>query len=151
MTLNKVQLIGNLGQDPETKSMNNGREYCHLSLATSERWKDKASGEQREQTEWHRVVIFNEGLVRIAKQYLRQGSKVYLEGKIQTRKWQAQDGGDRYATEIVLTGFDATLKLLDRRPDSGGGSRNDAAAQGDRASQHPSDRAPMDLDDDIPF
>ena len=131
-SLNKVMLIGNLGQDPEVKSFQNGGKVCNLRIATSEQWKDKNSGERQERTEWHSVAIFSEGLVSVAERYLRKGSKVYVEGQLQTRKWQDQQGNDRYSTEIVLRGFNGTLTMLDGAP--GGGSNF-----GD------------DLDDDIPF
>lgn len=122
-SLNKVMIIGNLGRDPEVRSFQNGGKVCNLNIATSENWKDKNTGERREKTEWHRVAIFQEGLVRVAEQYLRKGSKVYIEGKLQTRKWQDQSGADRYSTEVVLQGFGGTLVMLDgpSRQDSGGG------------------------------
>ncbi len=119
-SVNKVIIIGNLGRDPEVRSFQNGGKVCNLTVATSENWKDKNTGERKERTEWHRVAIFNEGLVRIAEQYLRKGSKVYLEGQLQTRKWQDQSGADRYSTEVVLQGFNGTLTMLDGR--DGGGS-----------------------------
>jgi len=121
-SVNKVILVGNLGTDPEAKSFSNGGEVVNFSLATSESWNDKQSGEKREKTEWHKVAIFNENLGRIAKQYLKKGSKVYLEGKLQTRKWQGQDGQDRYTTEIVLQRFQGELTLLGGREGGGGGS-----------------------------
>src|SRR6056297_4012329 len=111
-SVNKVILVGNLGRDPEVRTFQNGGKVCNLRVATSENWKDRNTGERRERTEWHSVAIFNEGLVRVAEQYLRKGSKVYLEGKLQTRKWQDQSGQDRYSTEVVLQGFDATLVML---------------------------------------
>jgi len=120
-SVNKVILIGNLGADPEVRSFQNGGKVCNLRIATSETWKDKNTGERREKTEWHTVAIFQEGLVRIAEQYLKKGSKVYIEGKLQTRKWQDQSGADRYSTEVVLTGFDGTLTMLDGRSDNAGG------------------------------
>ncbi|WP_425046538.1 single-stranded DNA-binding protein [Primorskyibacter sp. S87] len=120
-SVNKVILIGNLGRDPEVRSFQNGGKVCNLRIATSETWKDRNTGERRERTEWHSVAIFSEGLVRVAEQYLRKGSKVYLEGKLQTRKWQDQSGQDRYSTEVVLQGFDATLVMLDGRDGGGGG------------------------------
>ncbi len=112
-SVNKVILIGNLGRDPEVRSFANGGKVCNLRIATSETWRDKQSGERREKTEWHSVAIFQEGLVRIAEQYLKKGSKVYIEGKLQTRKYQDQSGADRYSTEVVLQGFDGTLTMLD--------------------------------------
>jgi len=119
-SVNKVILVGNLGADPEIRNMQNGNPVCNLSVATSEAWKDKSSGERRERTEWHRVVIFNEGLCRVAEQYLKKGAKVYIEGQIQTRKWQDQSGNDRYSTDIVLQGFDAKMEMLDSRQGGGG-------------------------------
>ncbi len=120
-SVNKVIIIGNLGRDPEVRSFQNGGKVCNLRIATSETWKDKQSGERKERTEWHSVAIFQEGLVRIAEQYLKKGSKVYVEGKLQTRKWQDQSGQDRYSTEIVLQGFDGVLTMLDGREGGGGG------------------------------
>ncbi|NRB17000.1 MAG: single-stranded DNA-binding protein [Rhodobacteraceae bacterium] len=125
-SVNKVILIGNLGRDPEVRSFQNGGKVCNLRIATSENWKDRSTGERREKTEWHSVAIFNEGLVRIAEQYLRKGSKVYIEGALQTRKWQDQSGQDRYSTEVVLQGFGSTLTMLDGRGeggDQGGGDQ----------------------------
>lgn len=120
-SLNKVMLIGNLGRDPEVRSFQNGGKVCNLRIATSETWKDRNTGERREKTEWHSVAIFNEGLVRVAEQFLRKGSKVYIEGQLQTRKWQDQSGQDRYSTEVVLQGFGSTLTMLDGRGEGGGG------------------------------
>lgn len=120
-SVNKVIIVGNLGRDPEVRSFQNGGKVCNLNIATSERWRDKNSGENRERTEWHRVAIFNEGLVRIAEQYLRKGSKVYLEGQLETRKWQDNNGQDRYSTEVVLRGYGGTLTMLDGRGEGGGG------------------------------
>ena len=119
-SVNKVILIGNLGRDPEVRSFQNGGKVCNLRIATSENWKDRNTGERREKTEWHSVAIFNEGLVRVAEQYLRKGSKVYIEGQLQTRKWQDQSGQDRYSTEVVLQGFGSTLTMLDGRGEGGG-------------------------------
>jgi len=119
-SVNKVILIGNLGADPEIRTFQNGGKVCNLRIATSETWKDRNTGERREKTEWHSVAIFQEGLVRIAEQFLRKGSKVYIEGKLQTRKWQDQSGADRYSTEVVLQGFDGTLTMLDGRGEGGG-------------------------------
>ena len=126
-SVNKVILIGNLGRDPEVRSFQNGGKVCNLRIATSENWKDRSTGERREKTEWHSVAIFSEGLVRVAEQYLRKGSKVYIEGALQTRKWQDQSGQDRYSTEVVLQGFGSTLTMLDGRGeggDQGGGGGN---------------------------
>ena len=119
-SLNKVQLIGNLGRDPEVRNTQSGDQIVHLSLATNETWRDRQSGERRERTEWHRVVIFNQNLGDVAKQYLRKGSKVYVEGQLQTRKWTAQDGQERYTTEIALRPYRGELTMLDSRGDTGG-------------------------------
>ncbi|MGV6805538.1 MAG: single-stranded DNA-binding protein [Ruegeria sp.] len=121
-SVNKVILVGNLGRDPEVRSFQNGGKVCNLRIATSESWKDRNTGERRERTEWHSVAIFNEGLVRVAEQYLRKGSKIYVEGQLQTRKWQDQSGQDRYSTEVVLQGFGSTLVMLDGRNEGGGGN-----------------------------
>ncbi|MCG7623316.1 single-stranded DNA-binding protein [Epibacterium sp. Ofav1-8] len=120
-SLNKVMLIGNLGRDPEVRSFQNGGKVCNLRIATSETWKDRNTGERREKTEWHSVAIFSEGLVRVCEQYLRKGSKVFVEGQLQTRKWQDQNGQDRYSTEVVLQGIGGTLTMLDGRGEGGGG------------------------------
>ncbi len=120
-SVNKVILIGNLGADPEIKRTQDGRPIANLRIATSETWRDKNSGERREKTEWHRVVIFNEGLCKVAENYLKKGAKVYIEGQLQTRKWQDQSGQDRYSTEVVLQGFNGNLTMLDGRGESGGG------------------------------
>ncbi|MGZ5805185.1 MAG: single-stranded DNA-binding protein [Xanthobacteraceae bacterium] len=163
-SVNKVILVGNLGKDPEIRRTQDGRPIANLSVATSESWKDKSTGERKEKTEWHRVVIFNEGLCKIAEQYLKKGAKVYLEGQLQTRKWQDKDGNDKYSTEVVLQGFNSALTMLDGRSggssgggdvgsdegsdfgSSGGGSRTRqpamAAAGGGRRG---------DMDDEIPF
>ena len=123
-SLNKVMIIGNLGADPEVRSFQNGGKVCNLRIATSENWKDKNTGERQERTEWHTVAIFSEGLVNVCERFLRKGSKVFIEGQLQTRKWQDQSGNDRYSTEIVLRGFNGTLTMLDGRNEggSGGGS-----------------------------
>ena len=120
-SVNKVILIGNLGRDPEVRSFQNGGKVCNLRIATSENWKDRNTGERRERTEWHSVAIFSEPLVRVAEQYLRKGSKVYIEGKLETRKWQDQSGQDRYSTEIVLRPYQSELTMLDGRGEGGGG------------------------------
>ncbi|RLJ59313.1 single-strand binding protein [Litoreibacter meonggei] len=120
-SVNKVILIGNLGRDPEVRTFQNGGKVCNLRIATSETWKDKNTGERREKTEWHSVAIFQEGLVRIAEQYLKKGSKVYIEGALQTRKWQDQSGADKYSTEVVLQGYGGTLTMLDGPSGGGGG------------------------------
>ena len=124
-SVNKVILIGNLGKDPEIRRTQDGRPIANLRVATTETWRDKASGERREKTEWHSVVIFNEGLCRVAEQYLKKGAKVYIEGQLQTRKWQGQDGQDRYSTEVVLQGFNSTLTMLDSRGGGGGQGMQD--------------------------
>lgn len=123
-SVNKVILLGNLGADPEIRTFQNGGKVANLRIATSERWRDKNTGENREKTEWHTVAIFSEGLVRVVEQYLKKGSSVYLEGKLQTRKWQDQSGNDRYSTEIVLQGFDSKLVMLGGRDGGGGGGGN---------------------------
>jgi len=120
-SVNKVILVGNLGADPEIRRTQDGRPIANLSVATSESWRDKNSGERREKTEWHRVVIFNEGLCKIAENYLKKGSKIYLEGQLQTRKWTDQSGQDKYSTEVVLQGFNGNLTMLDGRNENGGG------------------------------
>ena len=156
-SVNKVILIGNLGADPEVRRTNDGRPIVNLRVATSENWRDKATGERREKTEWHRVVIFNEGLCRIAEQYLRKGSKVYLEGQLQTRKWQDQSGQDRYSTEVVLQGFNSQLTMLDGRGEgSGAGAGGDFGRSSPMESDRPAGRSggtslAEELDDDIPF
>ncbi|MBO0346288.1 single-stranded DNA-binding protein [Roseibium sp. CAU 1637] len=130
-SVNKVILVGNLGADPEIRRTQDGRPIANLRIATSETWRDRGSGERRERTEWHRVVIFNEGLCKVAESYLRKGSKVYLEGQLQTRKWQDQSGQDRYSTEIVLQGFNSTLTMLDGRGEGGAGGESGGGAGGD--------------------
>ncbi len=129
-SVNKVIIIGNLGRDPEVRTFQNGGKVCNLRIATSETWKDRNTGERKERTEWHSVAIFQEGLVRIAEQYLRKGSKVYVEGKLQTRKWQDQSGQDRYSTEVVLQGFDGVLTMLDGRSGGGDGGGFGGGGQG---------------------
>ncbi len=148
-SVNKVILIGNLGADPDIRNTKDGRPIVNLSIATSESWRDKSSGERREKTEWHRVVIFSEGLCRIAEQYLKKGSKVYVEGNLQTRKWQDENGNDKYLTEVVLQNFGGTLTMLDTRS---GGSDNFQPAMSDGGQDYVS--APASgggMDDDIPF
>ncbi len=172
-SVNKVILIGNLGRDPEVRTFGNGGKVCNLRIATSETWRDKTSGERKEKTEWHSVAIFNEGLVKIAEQYLKKGSKVYLEGQLQTRKWQDQSGADKYSTEVVLQGFNGTLTMLDGR-EGGGGGGGDYGGGGGRSSGGYDDRGDdrggsssggrgndggygggssggSDMDDEIPF
>lgn len=149
-SVNKVILIGNLGRDPEARSFQNGGELVNLNIATSDRWKDRASGEQKERTEWHQIVIMNEGLCKIAKQYLRKGSKIYVEGALRTRKWQDKDGNDRWSTEVVLGAFNSVLQLLDKRESDPG--RNDYSGYADQpGAGGGQSRGPSDLDDDVPF
>ena len=160
-SVNKVILVGNLGKDPEVRRMQDGRPVVNMSVATSESWRDKATGERKEKTEWHRVVIFNEGLAKIAEQYLKKGSKVYLEGGLQTRKWTDQQGVEKYSTEVVLQGFNSALTMLDRA--GGGGGSSDFGGGGgdsqDFGASRPAARQPAmagggkrgDLDDEIPF
>ena len=176
-SVNKVILVGKLGKDPEIRRTQDGRPIANLSVATSETWRDKATGERKEKTEWHRVVIFNEGLCKVAEQYLKKGAKVYIEGQLQTRKWQDQNGVDKYSTEIVLQGFNSTLTMLDGRGEGGGASEGGRGASrggsdfggggggygddyGQPASSGPSrggsgasggGNFSRDLDDDIPF
>ncbi|MXO75049.1 single-stranded DNA-binding protein [Altererythrobacter aerius] len=130
-SLNKVMLIGNLGADPEVRSFQNGGKVCNIRVATSETWKDRQTGERKEKTEWHTVAIFGEGLVGVAEQYLRKGSKVYIEGKLQTRKWQDQSGNDRYSTEVVVQGPGAVMTMLDGPQGSGGAQRGGGGSGGD--------------------
>lgn len=146
-SLNKVCLIGRLGRDPETRTFQNGGKVCILSVATEESWKDKASGERKSKTEWHKVSIYNEALADIADRYLKKGALVYLEGKLETRKYE-KDGQDHYSTEIVLKAFNGTLTMLEGR-DSGEGGEAPAAAPSQRPASSPAQSAPMD--DDIPF
>ena len=153
-SVNKVILVGNLGRDPEIRRTQDGRPIANLRVATSESWKDRNSGERREKTEWHSVVIFNENLCKVAEQYLRKGSKVYIEGALQTRKWQGQDGQDRYSTEVVLQGFNSVLTMLDSR-DSGSLDEQHAPAPSKpkpAAAAKPAGSAFRPMDDDaIPF
>ncbi len=156
-SVNKVILIGNLGKDPEIRSTQDGREIAHFTIATSDTWRDKNTGERRERTEWHRVVVFNDGLVKVIKNYLHKGSKVYIEGALQTRKWEDQSGQERYTTEVVLQGFNGNLTMLDgKRDGAGGGSYGDsgggqnmAYAGGGGSGGAPARAA--ELDDEIPF
>ena len=161
-SVNKVILVGNLGRDPEIRSMQSGEEIAQLSIATSETWRDKASGERKERTEWHRVVIFNENLVKVAKQFLKKGSKVYIEGSLQTRKWTDKDGAEKYTTEVVLQRFRGELTMLDGRGEGGGSGSDDYAGGGSsggfgggsgggRSSSGGSPPRRDDLDDEIPF
>ena len=163
-SVNKVIIVGNLGRDPEIRRTQDGRPIANLRIATSETWRDKNSGERRERTEWHSVVIFNEGLCKVAEQYLKKGSKVYVEGQLQTRKWQGQDGQDRYSTEVVLQGFNGTLHMLDARGGGGAGmSDNGQSGYDDRGYDEPRGGGGSSsssggggsfdktLDDEIPF
>ena len=160
-SVNKVILVGNLGADPEVRRTQDGRPIVNLRVATSETWRDKASGERKEKTEWHRVVIFSEGLAKVAEQYLKKGAKVYLEGALQTRKWQDKDGQDRYSTEVVLQGFNSNLTMLDGRGGAGasGGSDfggGDFGSPGPTAARRPAMAGAGggkrdDMDDEIPF
>ncbi|MBR1120820.1 single-stranded DNA-binding protein [Bradyrhizobium lablabi] len=159
-SVNKVILVGNLGKDPEIRRTQDGRPIANLSIATSETWRDKNTGERKEKTEWHRVVIFNEGLCKVVEQYLKKGSKVYIEGALQTRKWTDQSGVEKYSTEVVLQGFNSTLTMLEGRGGGGGGGFGDDAG-GDFGSSSPAPRRVAaagagggrnaDMDDDIPF
>lgn len=166
-SVNKVILIGNVGNDPEIRTFGNGGKVANLSIATSETWRDKQSGERKEKTEWHRVAVFGEGLVGVIERYVKKGSKLYIEGKLQTRKWQDRDGNDKYTTEIVLQGPGTTLTMLDSR-NSGGGSggggyNQDSGGYGNMdqgggsgggsrsASAMEGPKQDFDLDDDIPF
>jgi single-strand DNA-binding protein len=156
-SVNKVILVGNLGRDPEVRSMSSGDPVVNLSLATSERWTDRSSGERREKTEWHRVVIFDERLCDVAQKYLRKGSKIYIEGQLQTRKWTDQQGVEKYSTEVVLRRFNGTLTMLDSRGEGGGGGGDYGGGGGDDhgggggGSAPPAGGGGGDLDDDIPF
>ena len=160
-SVNKVILVGNLGKDPEIRRTQDGRPIANLSIATSETWRDKSTGERKEKTEWHRVVIFSEPLCKIVEQYLKKGAKVYIEGALQTRKWTDQSGVEKYSTEVVLQGFNSTLTMLEGRSGGGGGSFGPDDA-GDFGSSSPASSAPRravaagggrnsDMDDDIPF
>jgi single-strand DNA-binding protein len=166
-SVNKVILVGNLGKDPESRRLNSGDPVVNLRIATSESWKDKASGERKEKTEWHNVVIFNENLARVAEQYLRKGSKVYVEGQLQTRKWTDQSGQEKYTTEVVLQRFRGELTILDGRGGAGGETGDEAGGgRGEFGRSSPMEKRPAmagaggggggsrfsnDLDDDIPF
>ena len=163
-SVNKVILIGNLGRDPEVRSFPNGGKVCNLRIATSENWKDRNTGERRERTEWHSVAIFSEPLVRVAEQYLRKGSKIYIEGQLETRKWQDQSGADRYSTEVVLRPYTSTLTMLDGRGDNAGGGGGYGGGSGGGGYDQGYDNSPAtadpygggtrpsnDMDDEIPF
>ncbi len=146
-SVNKVILVGNLGKDPEVRRMTSGEPVVNLSLATSESWRDKASGERKEKTEWHRVVIFNKNLADVAEKYLKKGSKVYVEGQLQTRKWTDKDGQEKYSTEVVLQNFRGELTMLDGRGGEGGGG----GGGGRGASEAPASFQRDEMDDEIPF
>ena len=151
-SVNKVILIGNLGADPEIKSFQNGGKIANIRIATSEQWKDRMTGERKERTEWHNVVINGDGLVGVVERYLKKGSKVYIEGSLRTRKWQDRDGNDRYTTEVVIAGMGGTLTMLDGAPGGGGGGSgggwNQGGGGGSGGGRPPFDD---DLDDDVPF
>lgn len=160
MSINKVILIGNVGQDPEIRNTSDGREIANFSLATSESWKDKNSGERKDKTEWHRIVVFSQGLVGIVKNYIKKGSKLYIEGQLQTRKWTDNSGVDKYTTEIVLQNFNSTLQILDssnRSSGSAGGDYNNydrdnnSNSGNNNSTKKAADNFAEDLDDDIPF
>ncbi len=154
MSINKVILVGNVGQDPEIRSTQDGREIANFSLATSESWKDKNSGEKREKTEWHRIVIFSQGLVNIVRSYVKKGSKLYIEGSLQTRKWTDAQGVEKFSTEIALQNFNSTLQILDGR-DNKGSSSNDQgggySSGGSKSKSSSSDISVEESDDEIPF
>lgn len=169
-SVNKVILVGNLGRDPEVRTFPSGGKVCNFSIATSENWKDRNTGERRERTEWHNIVLRSEGLVRVAEQYLRKGSKVYIEGQLQTRKWQDQSGQDRYTTEVSVGGFDGKMVMLDGRSGGGGGGQGgygggdnggyggggygggyDSGPQSGGGAPQGGGGGRPDLDDDIPF
>jgi single-strand DNA-binding protein len=159
-SVNKVILVGNLGKDPEIRRTQDGRPIANLSVATSESWRDKATGERKEKTEWHRVVIFSEGLAKVAEQYLKKGAKVYIEGQLQTRKWTDQSGVEKYSTEVVLQGFNANLTMLDGRSGGGGSFADEPSDFGSAGPSSPPPRRAVaaggggrgnDMDDDIPF
>jgi single-strand DNA-binding protein len=159
-SVNKVILVGNLGADPEIRRTQDGRSIANLRIATSETWRDKATGERKEKTEWHRVVVFNEGLCKVIEQYVKKGSKVYIEGALQTRKWTDKDGIEKYSTEVVLQGFNSTLTMLDGRTGGGGAERgsdfsgdSDFGSSGPTASRRPAmaGGGRGDMDDEIPF
>ena len=146
-SLNKVQLIGRLGADPEIKQMVNGKSVARLSIATSQSWKDKSSGERKEKTEWHRIVVFNEGLINVIQQYLKKGAQIYVEGQLSTRKWKdEQSGQDKYSTEVIIQGFNSSLTML------GGGNQNSLPSQNNKnITDDTSQVSQSELDDDIPF
>lgn len=159
-SVNKVILVGNVGKDPETRTFNNGGKVCNFSMATSESWRDKQSGERRESTQWHNIAIFNENLINVVENYVKKGSKLYIEGQLQTRKWQDRDGNDRYTTEVCLQRFRGELVLLDSRNSGGGGGNFDqgGGSYGGNVSRGSSSRSvsekpaqDYEMDDEIPF
>jgi single-strand DNA-binding protein len=151
-SVNKVILVGNVGRDPEIRRTQDGRPIANLTLATSESWKDKATGERKEKTEWHRVSCFNEGLCRVIEQYVKKGSKIYIEGQLQTRKWTDKDGVEKYSTEVVLQGFGGTLTLLDGKAGADDGSQEQPAPRQPAARQGAARQSLKDdMDDEIPF
>ena len=151
-SVNKVILVGNLGKDPEIRSLGSGDRVANLTLATSESWRDKASGEKKEKTEWHRVVIFNKNLADVAEKYLKKGAKVYVEGQLQTRKWTDKDGAEKYSTEVVLQNFRGELTMLDGKGGEAGGEYDSGFSSGPRAQPSgPREDFSADLDDEIPF
>ena len=150
-SVNKVILVGNLGKDPEVRRMQSGDAVVNLSVATSETWRDKASGERKEKTEWHRVVIFNKNLAEVAEKYLRKGSKVFLEGALQTRKWTDKDGAEKYSTEVVLQNFRGELVMLDTRGEGGSAMTRQSSGGGGTGTSEPGNFDRSELDDEIPF
>ncbi|MBT4283971.1 MAG: single-stranded DNA-binding protein [Rhodobacteraceae bacterium] len=150
-SLNKVMIIGNLGADPEVRTFQNGNKVCNLRIATSDNWRDKNTGERREKTEWHSVSVFSEGLVKVCEQYLKKGSKVFVEGSLQTRKWQDQSGADRYSTEVVLQGFGGTLTMLDGRNNSNEEFNKSPDTFTSNSNENSLSANTNDIDDEIPF
>ena len=150
-SLNKVMIIGNLGADPEVRTFQNGNKVCNLRIATSDNWRDKNTGERREKTEWHSVSVFSEGLIKVCEQYLKKGSKVFVEGSLQTRKWQDQSGADRYSTEVVLQGFGGTLTMLDGRNNSNEEFNKSPDTFTSNSNENSLSANTNDIDDEIPF
>ncbi len=151
MSINKVILVGNVGQDPEVRTLSDGREIANFSLATSESWKDKSTGEKKEKTEWHRLVIFSQGLVNIVKNYVKKGTKLYVEGSVQTRKWTDAQGVEKFTTEIVLQNFNSSLQILDSRERSSGQSSSSSDYSNNKSRNNNSDISVEENDDEIPF
>ncbi len=151
MSINKVILVGNVGQDPEVRTLSDGREIANFSLATSESWKDKSTGEKKEKTEWHRVVIFSQGLVNIVKNYVKKGTKLYVEGSVQTRKWTDAQGVEKFTTEIVLQNFNSSLQILDSRERSPGQSSSSSDYSSSKSKNNNTDIHVEESDDEIPF